>query len=109
MRTFSVASLQLLVLLTATGCRPQPPTPPDTVILSYQDPEQRQAFQAWLTSRALAAEVRQNGTGLVEYQLSPGAATPADWQEQLQQEWGSRCRLERRPQRLYLLCGESGT
>ncbi|MGV3524113.1 MAG: hypothetical protein ACO1RX_07810 [Candidatus Sericytochromatia bacterium] len=109
MHTFSAVSLRLILLLTLTACRTQPETAPDTVVLIYHDADQRADFQNWFTSLGIEAEVRQNGTLQAEYVFSPSASTPADWQEQLQKTWGSRCQVERRPQRLYLLCGKSGT
>lgn len=72
----------------------------NTLILSYQTPEQRQALQELLSSLALDAKLKRSAGGQAEFELSLDEAGFYQLQEALK----ARYRIERRGQRLYLVC-----
>lgn len=93
------------LLLTGAACSRQlePESKPegiDTLIFVYQQPAERQELQAWFEQQGLELEMKQNAGGKSEYSLSLSEAQFAQYQPQL----GSRYRLQRQGQRLYLVC-----
>lgn len=70
------------------------------LILNYQAPEQRQGLQDLLTELEVSAKLKRSAGGQAEFELELNEAQALNLLNALQE----RYRIERRGQRLYLVC-----